>query len=64
MIVCDMKYPKEDISAMRETLHESEWEGLKDRDLRLILWEGCVGWANMEDEQVVELYDAHFGFED
>ena len=56
-----MKYPKEDISAMRETLHESEWEGLKDRDLRLILWEGCVGWENMPDEEVVEHYQNIYG---
>ena len=38
------KFSKEDIDGMRETLHESEWEGLKDRDLREILWEGCIGW--------------------
>ena len=56
-----MKYPEEDISAMRETLHESEWEGLKDRDLRLILWEGCVGWQNMPDEEVVEHYENIYG---
>ena len=55
------KYPKEDISAMRETLHESEWEGLKDRDLRLMLWEGCVGWENMPDEEVVEHYENIYG---
>ncbi|HBZ37691.1 MAG TPA: hypothetical protein DEO59_04165 [Balneola sp.] len=55
------KYPKEDINAMRETLHESEWEGLKDRDLRLILWEGCVGWENMSDEEVVEQYENIYG---
>ena len=58
------KFSKEDVDGMRETLHESEWEGLKDRDLKQILWEGCVGWANMEDEQVIELYEVHFEFED
>ena len=46
---------------MRETLHESEWEGLKDRDLRLILWEGCVGWENMPDKEVVEHYENIYG---
>jgi hypothetical protein len=55
------KFSKEDIAAMRETLHESEWEGLKDRDLRLILWEGCVGWENMPDEEVVEHYQNIYG---
>ena len=54
-------FSKEDIDGMRETLHESEWEGLKDRDLRLILWEGCVGWENMPDEEVVEYYQNIYG---
>ena len=55
------KFSKEDIAGMRETLHESEWEGLKDRDLRLILWEGCVGWENMPDKEVVEHYQNIYG---
>ena len=55
------KFSKEDIDGMRETLHESEWEGLKDRDLRLILWEGCVGWGNMPDEKVGEHYQNIYG---
>ena len=55
------QYSKSDVDAMRETLHESEWEGLKDRDLRLILWEGCVGWENMSDEEVVEQYENIYG---
>ena len=58
------KFSKEDIDGMRETLHESEWEGLKDRDLRLILWEGCVGWENMPDEEVVEHYQNIYGEND
>ena len=57
-------YTAEEIESMKEHLAESEWEGLKDRDLNQILWEGCVGWANMEDEQVIELYEVHFEFED
>ena len=57
-------YTAEEIDSMKEHLAESEWEGLKDRDLKQILWEGCVGWGNMEDEQVIELYEVHFEFED
>jgi len=57
-------YTMEEINSMKEQLAESEWEGLRDRDLKQVLWEGCVGWANMEDEQVIELYEVHFGFED
>ena len=55
------KYPKEDIDAMRETLHISEWEGLIDRDLLGILWDGCVGWKNIPDEEVVEHYENIYG---
>ena len=56
-------YTMEEINSMKEQLAESEWEGLRDRDLKQVLWEGCVGWANMEEEQVVELYNVHFGLE-
>ena len=55
------QFSKEDIDAMRETLHESEWEGLKDRDLREILWEGCIGWKNIPDAEVVEHYQNIYG---
>ena len=55
------KYPKEDINAMRETLHMSEWEGLTDRDLLAILWEGCVGWENIPEDEVVEHYENIYG---
>jgi len=55
------QFSKEDIDGMRETLHESEWEGFRDRDLKMILWEGCVGWENMPDEKVVEHYQNIYG---
>ena len=55
------KFPKEDIDDMRQTLHASEWEGLRDRDLMGILWEGCVGWRNIPDAEVVEHYQNIYG---
>ena len=51
------KYSKEDIDGMRETLHESEWEGLKEKDLKEILREGCIGWDNMSDRDVIDIYE-------
>ena len=51
------KYPKEEVDAMRETLAESEWEGLKDRDLKAILRDGCIGWDNMPDRDVIDIYE-------
>ena len=32
------EYTTDEVNAMRERLHESEWEGLTDRDLKEILW--------------------------
>ena len=55
------KFSKEDIDGMRDTLAESEWEGFRDRDLRMLLWDGCVGWKNIPDEEVVEMYQNIYG---
>jgi len=55
------QFSKEDIDGMRETLHELAWEGLRDRDLREILWEGCIGWKNTPDAEVVEEYQNIYG---
>ena len=55
------QFSKEDIDGMRETLHESEWEGFKDRDLRRMTWEGCIGWKNIPDAEVVEHYQNIYG---
>ena len=56
-----MKYTKEQINTMREHLHESEWEGLKDRDLKQILWDGCLGWTMMNEEDVVAMFEETYG---
>ena len=51
------KYSRQDLEAMRETLAESEWEGLRDKDLKEILREGCVGWQNRSDRDVIDTYE-------
>jgi predicted PolB exonuclease-like 3'-5' exonuclease len=55
------KFSKEDIDGMRETLHESEWEGMKDRHLKKMLWNGCDGWENVTDSDVIEMYENIYG---
>jgi hypothetical protein len=55
------KFSKEDIAAMRDTLAEAEWEGSKDAYLKEILREGCLGWENVPDEEVVEQYQNIYG---
>ena len=54
-------FPKEDIDAMRETLYECEYEALREKDLRMVLWEGCIGWKNIPDAEVVEHYQNIYG---
>ena len=53
------KFSKEDIVAMRKTLHESECFVVMN--LSDILWEGCVGWKNIPDAEVVEHYQNIYG---
>ena len=50
------EYSREEIDAMRERLAESEWEGMRDKDLKQILWDGCLGWTQMNDEDVIDYY--------
>ena len=57
------EYTKEEINDMREQLADSEWEGLKDRDLREVLWDGCIGWKKMPDEKIVEQFVELYEFE-
>ena len=54
-----MTYPKEDVVAMRKTLHEAECNGVMN--LSEVLWEGCVGWGNIPDEDVIEMYENIYG---
>ena len=55
------KFSKEDIDGMRDTLYECEYEALREKNLRQILWEGCIGWENIPDAEVVEHYQNIYG---
>ena len=55
------QFSKEDIDGMRDTLYECEYEALRERDLRMVLWEGCIGWKNIPDAEVVEHYQNIYG---
>ena len=57
------EYTKEQIDEMREILAESEFEGLKDKDLKQVLWDGCVGWVIISDEDVINHYGEVVGFD-
>ena len=56
-------YSDDEIETMRERLAESEWEGLRDKDLKQILWDGCLGWSMMSKDEVIEQYTDIYGDE-
>lgn len=56
-------YSDDEIQNMRERLAESEWEGLRDKDLKQILWDGCLGWSALTDDEVIEQYTDIYGDE-
>ena len=56
-------YSDDEIQKMRERLAESEWEGLRDKDLKQILWDGCLGWSMMSSDEVIEQYTDIYGDE-
>jgi hypothetical protein len=53
------QFSKEDIDAMRKTLHRLQCFGVMN--LNEVLWEGCVGWKNIPDAEVVEEYQNIYG---
>ena len=55
------EYTDMDKRMMREQLVESEHEGFNDADIKAILMDGCVGWKNVSDEEVVGQYEAIWG---
>ena len=55
------KYSKKNIEQMRTHLALSEYEALSERDIKEILWDGCLGWAMMNDEDIIEMYEETFG---
>ena len=58
------EYSRDQVQTMRERLAESEWEGLRDKDLREILWSGCMGWENINENEILRMYDETYGLED
>ena len=65
------EYTDKEIQAMRERLFESEWEGFFNvngqvmwKDLKQVLWEGCVGMDNIDDHDIIEHYEEIYGVKD
>ena len=56
----DNEYTTEEIDDMREHLAESEWEGMRSKDLKQVLWNGCLGWSKMSDEDIIDYYEDCF----
>ncbi len=56
-----MKYTDDQLNTMRTKLALHEVENMEDDSLFDILMQGCTGWNNMSDEEVVEHFDTVFG---
>jgi hypothetical protein len=55
------EYTEMDMRMMREQLVESEHDGMSDNDIKAILMDGCVGWKNASDEEIVAQYESIWG---
>lgn len=55
-----MEYTKEQIMAMREILWGNEFEILNENELNQILWDGCVGYKNMTEQQIIDGFEDYF----
>ena len=51
----------EEITKMKEELWEAEFDVLNLNDLKQILWDGCLGWSMMNDEDVIAMYEENYG---
>jgi len=52
------------VEEMRYQIAESEWEGLKDRDLKQILMNGCPGWNAIPALEIIETWNGIYGGDD
>lgn len=56
-----MKYTATQLEEMRKVLAVNEMENMDDSTLFEILSEGCVGYNNMEEEDLIILFENCFG---
>lgn len=52
-----MKYTAEQLEDMRKFLTQRDFELLDDEGIYSILQDGCRGWNNIPDEEVIEEYN-------
>ena len=52
------------IDDMKWELAKADLEGFREKDLIMLLIDGCPGYDSMMDEDVVELYNEIFGEEE
>lgn len=56
-----MKYTKEQIEKMKDLLIEATLEQCDDSVVADILREGCPGYDNFEDAELIEEFENRFG---
>lgn len=55
-----MNYTKTQIDKMRELLATRDAEVSDEETLFNVFIDGCRGWTNIEEEEVVEYFERHF----
>jgi hypothetical protein len=53
----ELKYTKEQIEEMRQQNADFESDHLDIKDLEQLLMDGCTGWSNMSEEDIVSYYE-------
>lgn len=56
-----MKYTNYQLETMRNMMAQHEAETISDEDVVQILLEGCIGWQNFTDEEVIEAFEDEYG---
>ena len=55
------EYNKEQMEDMREMLAQRTMEVWSERDIYDAAMDGCIGYANMPDEECIEQYESVWG---
>jgi hypothetical protein len=54
-------YSKDQIDKMKDALTLREMDNIDDGSLYDVLMNGCTGYDNMEDEDIINFYEDIFG---
>ena len=56
-----MKYTKDQVNKMRKIMATRDVDQCDDGTLFDVFMEGCIGWANFDDDFVIKEFENHYG---